>query len=84
MQLIDYFISLQHKLNSKKKMTDKLLKQVEELKSLVSKVDKDANSFVSNKNKAASTRVRTTSSAIAKLVKEIRATVIEVREEFDK
>ena len=65
-------------------MTDKLLKQVEELKLLVLKVDKDANSFVSNKNKAASTRVRTTSSAIAKLVKEIRATVIEVREEFEK
>lgn len=65
-------------------MTDKLLKQVEELKELVSNVDKDANSFVSKKNKAASTRVRTASSEITKLVKEIRATVLEVRTEFDK
>lgn len=65
-------------------MTDKLLKQVEQLEELVANVKKDANSFVTNKNKSASTRVRTASSAIAKLVKEIRATVLEVRQEFDK
>lgn len=40
--------------------------------------------LVSKKNKAASTRVRTASSAIAKLVKEIRATVLEIREDFEK
>lgn len=65
-------------------MTDKLLKQVEQLEELVANVKKDANSFLTKKNKSASTRVRTTSSSIAKLTKEIRATILEVRQEFEK
>jgi hypothetical protein len=61
----------------------KISGRIASLKSLVSEIEADA-AKTDNGNKAASTRVRKGLSEVAKLVKEIRQEVLEVRDATEK
>jgi len=55
--------------------------QFEEFDKLVELIKEDRVKFIEKGNKAAGTRVRVNASALAKLLKEIRKAVSEIREE---
>lgn len=66
---------------SKQTKEQVLNEQFETLNTLVEEINSDKVKFVEKGNKAAGTRVRTGASSITKLLKEIRKSVSEIKEE---